>query len=1070
MTTSLTVLRQRSEQNRFERLEHDDNRTSLPKLDSEALAKELKARIDGEVRFDRGARALYSTDGSNYRQVPIGVVVPRHTGDVETTIELARKYGAPILSRGGGTSLAGQCCNVAVVMDFSKYMHGIINIDPARKLATVQPGCVLDDLRNTAAQKYGLMFAPDPETHDHCTLGGMLGNNSCGVHSLMAKNNGMGLRTSDNTAGMEILTYEGARFRVGPTSPEELDRIIRAGGKQGEIYAKMKALVDKYADKIRSGFPKLERRVSGYNLDELLPENGFNVARALVGSESTLVTILEATLHLVPNPKERSLLIFGYPDIYHAADHVMKILEFNPIGLEGMDDRLVKYVRNKGDENANLAILPPGGGYLLVAFGGDSKQEADDKARACMAAIGKEHNPPSAKLYDDPQQEEMIWKVREGSLGSTAWVPGMPDTWEGWEDSAVPVPKVGEYLRALRKLLDKYGYECSLYGHLGQGCIHTRIPFDLYTKDGIEKWHRFMHEAAHLVVSMGGSCSGEHGDGQSRGELLPIMYGPELMQAFREFKSIWDPQWKMNPGKLIDAYGITENLRLGPDYNPPEPQTYFNFQGDRHSFARASLRCVGVGECRREGGKGTMCPSYMVTREEMHSTRGRARLLFEMMNGEIIEDGWKSQEVKNALDLCLSCKGCKGDCPVNVDMATYKAEFLAHYYQGKLRPRYAYAFGWIHLWSRLAGAAPMVANFFTQTPGLRTIAKFMAGMDQRRKYIPAFAPQSFKSWFASHKPKNPNGPPVVLFADTFNNYYLPQTCKAAVEVLEDAGFNVIVPKQDVCCGRPLYDYGFLGMARRWAEDMLVKLRPYIQASIPMVVLEPSCWAVFKDELTNILPPQTEDAVRLQKNTFTFADFLKKKAPNYRIPKLHKKALLHGHCHQKALDRLDDKQFGMLFAEKDVLKEMDIKFEEPHSGCCGMAGAFGYEEGDHYDVSIKEGERVLLPKVRQQPDDAIIVADGFSCREQIHQETDRHAMHTAEVIQLALRQGPTGPSGRPEAQMEQERRAEYRRAAARAAGYAAIGAAASVALIWAVRRSRQSSAADKLGALTDGRLW
>jgi Fe-S oxidoreductase len=440
-----------------------------------------------------------------------------------------------------------------------------------------------------------------------------------------------------------------------------------------------------------------------------------------------------------------------------------------------------------------------------------------------------------------------------------------------------------------------------------------------------------------------------------------------------------------------------------------------------------------------------------------------------MLEGNVLNREWQSEAVKDALDLCLSCKACKSECPVNVDMATYKAEFLAHYYQGKLRPRYAYAFGWIHIWSRLASVAPMLVNVFTQTPGLRTVAKFMAGMDQRRKYIPAFAPQSFKSWFASHKPKNPNGPPVVLFADTFNNYYLPQTCKAALEVLEDAGFNVIVPMQDVCCGRPLYDYGFLGMARRWAEDLLDKLRPYVQASIPMVVLEPSCWAVFKDELTNILPAQQEDAVRLQKNTFTFADFLEKKAPHYRVPRLHRKALVQGHCHQKSLDELYDKEYGMLYSEKKVFRQMGVDLEVPDTGCCGMAGAFGYEEGDHYDVSIKEGERVLLPKVRQQPDQAIIIADGFSCREQIHQETDRHALHTAEVIQLALRHGPPGPDGRPEAQMEAERRAEYRHAAMRTAGYVALGAAASAALIWAAKRARESSDRPELGAVARGRL-
>ncbi len=515
-----------------------------------------------------------------------------------------------------------------------------------------------------------------------------------------------------------MLTYEGRRFRVGPTSPEELARIIRAGGAQGEIYRKLRDLRDKHAGAIRDKYPKLERRVSGYNLPDLLPENGFNVARALVGSESTLVTILEATVILVPAPKARTLVVLGYPDIYTAAEDVMEILEYKPTGLEGMDHLLFKFVKDKGDENANLALLPPGVGFLLVEFGGDSKADADAQARRCMDAIGKHNNPPAMKLYDDPQQEEMIWKVREGSLGSTAWVPGMPDTWEGWEDSAVPVPHVAQYLRDLRKLLDKYNYHPTLYGHLGQGCIHTRIPFDLYTRHGIDQWVSFIDEATDLVVKHGGSFSGEHGDGQSRGQWLPKMFGPELMEAFHEFKRIWDPRWKMNPGKVIDPYGMTQNLRIGPDYNPPRPRTHFAYPADRHSFARASLRCVGVGQCRREGG-GTMCPSYMVTREEKHSTRGRARMLFEMMNGEVIDDGWKSEEVKDSLDLCLSCKGCKGDCPVNVDMATYKAEFLSHYYQGRLRPRHAFAFGWIHIWSRLAAQAPTLVNFFTHAPGLR---------------------------------------------------------------------------------------------------------------------------------------------------------------------------------------------------------------------------------------------------------------------------------------------------------------------------------------------------------------
>ncbi|HSV14664.1 MAG TPA: FAD-linked oxidase C-terminal domain-containing protein, partial [Tepidisphaeraceae bacterium] len=678
--------------------------------------------------------------------------------------------------------------------------------------------------------------------------------------------------------------------------------------------------------------------------------------------------------------------------------------------------------------------------FLLVEFGGDSKQDSDAQAKRFMEHMKQSagDKAPHMKLYDDPQQEEMIWKVRQGSLGSTAWVPGMPDTWEGWEDSAVPVPKIGDYLRDLRQLLDKYDYHPTLYGHLGQGCVHTRIPFDLYTQPGIEKWRSFINEATDLVVKYGGSFSGEHGDGQSRGEWLPKMFSPTLMEAMREFKAIWDPQGKMNPGKAaVDPYKMAENLRIGPDYNPPQPQTHFAYPADRHSFARASLRCVGVGECRRHGEQ-TMCPSYMVTREEMHSTRGRARVLFEMMNGEIIDDGWRSEEVKEALDLCLSCKGCKGDCPVNVDMATYKAEFLSHYWAGRLRPRHAFAFGWIHIWSRLASVAPMLANFVTQTPGVRVLAKWMAGMDQRRT-IPAFAPQTFKDWFKAHEPKNAAGEPVLLFADTFNNFYHPDTAIAAVEVLEDAGFRVQVPMADLCCGRPLYDYGFLGMARRWWQHMLRELQPQIEAGMPMVVLEPSCWAAFKDELTNIIA-EDQDAKRLQDQTYTLADFLEKRAPHYRLPKLARKALLHGHCHQKALDKLNDKQYGKMFNEKKVLSQMGVDHREPETGCCGMAGAFGFEaENGHRDISVKCGERVLLPETRKAGDDELIIADGFSCREQIEQCTDRQAMHIAQVMAMALRDSGSGTDERPEMAMVRQKKREFRRAAVRTASFFAAGA-------------------------------
>ncbi|MFL6526810.1 MAG: FAD-binding and (Fe-S)-binding domain-containing protein [Chthoniobacterales bacterium] len=980
------------------------NGEKFAEVEATYLANELRRTIRGEVRFDTGSRALYATDSSNYRQVPIGVVIPGDKDDVISTIAVCRQFGAPILSRGGGTSLCGQCCNVAVVMDMSKYFNRLIEIDPVKKLARCEPGIVLDRVRD-AANKHGLTFGPDPSTHNHCTIGGMLGNNSCGVHSVMAVNEGNGARTSDNTESLEILTYDGAQMRVGPTSDDELESIIRSGGRRGEIYAKLKALRDRYADKIRERYPKIPRRVSGYNLDELLPENGFNVARALVGSESTLVTILEATLKLIHQPPVRSLLVLGYPDVYSAGDHVMEALAFKPTGLEGMDDLLVDDMKKLHIHPEDVALLPDGNGWLMVEFGGETKEESDDKARQLMEALKKKPNPPSMKLFDNPREEEQLWKVRESGLGATAHVPDEKITWEGWEDSAVAPEKMGDYLREFRKVLNKHNYGCTLYGHFGQGVIHTRIDFDLETAAGIANFRSYIEEASDLVVRMGGSISGEHGDGQSKAEMLPKMFGPELMEAFAEFKSIWDPQWKMNPGKVVRPYRIDQNLRLGTTWNPHNPPTHFKFPGDHGSFPFTTLRCVGVGECRRQHA-GTMCPSYRVTGEEMHSTRGRAHVLFEMLTGDTIKDGWHDETVKEALDLCLACKGCKGDCPVSVDMATYKAEFLSHYYAGRLRPMYAYAFGLIHVWARLTNAIPFgaaIANFFSHGPIFRNVFKAIIGIAPERN-VPAFAEQPFKQWFRSRaKSPNESKPPVVLWPDTFNNYFHPNTAKAAVEVLESAGFRVIVPEADMCCGRPLYDYGMLDTAERWLKQLLVRLQPHIRAGTPLVVLEPSCYAVFKDELVNLLP-NNQDAQRLKQQTYLLAEFLDEKAPDYEIPKLHRKAFAHVHCHQKALKQTT--------ADEKLLRRIGLDLELPNNGCCGMAGAFGFE-ADHYDTSMKVAEHELLPHVRNLPKDTLLIADGFSCREQVRQTTDRFPLHIAQVLQMAQRRDNTASRSYPE---------------------------------------------------------
>ncbi|HET9803308.1 MAG TPA: FAD-binding and (Fe-S)-binding domain-containing protein, partial [Candidatus Acidoferrum sp.] len=641
-------------------------------IDTEKLAQALQARVSGSVSFEAGTRALYAMDGSNYRQVPIGVVIPRTIEDVVATLEVCREFGAPIFSRGGGTSLCGQCCNAAVVVDWTRHLNQILELHASERYARVQPGVVCDQLRDAAA-KFGLTWGPDPATHTHCTFGGMIGNNSCGVHSQMAG------KTVDNVLELEILLYDGTRMKVGETSEAALRQKIAAGGRIGTIYSRLAELRDKYEALIRERYLKIPRRVSGYNLDELLPDaNGnFNLARALVGTESTCVTILEAKVKLLEGKLSRTLVILGYPDIFAAADATAEVASHGPIGLEGFDSVTTQNILKKGLlQGEYLPLLPEGGGWLFVEFGADMMNEAEAQARNFLQAIA-ERPGVTARLLLSPAEQKKVWSIRESGLGANSYVPGEPPSWEGWEDSAVSPEKLGPYLRDLQKLFDKYDYKASMYGHFGHGCVHNRVTFDLATPAGVKKWRAFMEDATDLCVRYGGSLSGEHGDGQARAEFLPKMFGPELVQAFREFKAIWDPGGKMNPGKVVDPYRIDENLRLAIAPKSRTVDTHFAFASDGGEFAQAVERCVGVGKCRRGAGHGeqdTMCPSFMVTREEKHSTRGRAHLLWEMTHGEVLPQAWKSEEVKEALDLCLSCKGCKGDCPVNVDMATYKAE------------------------------------------------------------------------------------------------------------------------------------------------------------------------------------------------------------------------------------------------------------------------------------------------------------------------------------------------------------------------------------------------------------
>ena len=952
------------------------------------LENELKRSTRAEVRFDPGSRALYATDGSSYREIPIGLVIPRDDEDVIAAVAACRKYGAPVLARGAGTSLAGQCCNVAVVLDFTKYMKRILEIDPHHRVARVQPGVVLDTLRNRT-EAHRLTFAPDPSTHNRCTIGGMIGNNSCGTHSLL------GGKTVDNVEELRILLYDGSQMNVGATGEHELDRIIREGGRQGQIYEELRRIRDECSGPIRGQFPKIPRRVSGYNLDELLPEQGFHVARALVGSEGTCAVVLEATLKLIPSLQYRVLVGLGYPDAFIAADRVPAILNFQPIGLEGFEGSIIEGLRKKGAPN--LDLLPAGGGFLLVEFGGDEEAEVQSRARQLVAELRLQRGSPATRIYTGAEARA-VWQIRESGPRAAAFAPGAPTEWEGWEDAAVAPEKLGGYLREIRALMSEYGYQGAFYGHYGHGCVHMRINFDLESEGGIRKYSEFVERAADLVVSYGGSLSGEHGDGQSRGALLPKMFGPELMKAFRQFKAAWDPGNKLNPHKLIDAAPVTENLRLGADYKPQEPRTHFKFAGDNGSLAQATLRCIGLGACRKTDG-GTMCPSYMVTLEEEHSTRGRAHMLFELLQGEALREGWRDEHVKRALDLCLSCKACKSECPANVDIATYKAEFLSHYYESNRRPLQAYAFGRVDRWARLASMTPRVANFLSQAPGSRhLLQKALALAPQRR--VPRIAPTSFVRWARKNRPSlfgkdrvlqttARANKPALLWLDTFNNYFHPETSRAALEVLEQAGFGIRASNQNLCCGRPLYDFGMLERAKEYLQRILNVLGPEIDAEIPIVVLEPSCASVFRDELLNLMPDESR-AQKLRKQTFLLSEFLELHAPKYQPALLSEKVLLHGHCHQKALMKMSP--------EESLLRKMGVELQSIDSGCCGMAGPFGFQR-DHFEVSKAIGERVLLPAVRNAAPTTIIVSDGFSCREQIFQATGRKALHLAEALQL-----------------------------------------------------------------------
>ncbi|MER6182558.1 FAD-binding and (Fe-S)-binding domain-containing protein [Streptomyces sp. NPDC001652] len=966
------------------------------------LEAALRKAVRGDVRFDVTSRALTTMDASNYRRVPLGVVAPRDADDVAAVLAVCREHAVPVVARGGGTSIAGQATGTGVVLDFTRHMNRLLALDPSSRTAVVQPGLVLDRLQEAAAP-HGLRFGPDPSTHSRCTLGGMIGNNSCGSHSVAWGT------TADSVRELDVVTARGRRSRLGPGW---------AGAPEG-----LRELVEGDLARLRTGFPELPRRISGYALDALLPERGADVARSFCGSEGTLGILTEAVVRLVESPRARALAVLGYPDEGAAAEAAAGLLPHGPLTVEGMAADLVPAA----------VALPRGGAWLFVETGGDTEAAARARAETIVRAA----DVMDAVVVTDPAGQRALWRIREDASGTATRMPDGSEAWPGWEDCAVPPARLGAYLRDFRGLLGEHGLRGTPYGHFGDGCIHVRIDFDLLTDAGVGRFRRFSEELADLVAAHGGSLSGEHGDGQARAELLPRMYGPELVGLFERAKGVWDPDDLLNPGMLVRPAPLDSNLRFS--VLPREPvDVAFGYPADGGDFSAAVRRCVGVAKCRTTSAPGSsvMCPSFRATGEEEHSTRGRARLLHEMLAGaafsrrttpgppaeeqigrddqhgrhranpsELVSDGWRSEEVRDALDLCLSCKGCRSDCPVGVDMATYKAEFLHHHYEGRRRPAAHYAMGWLPVWLRAVARtrAARVANALAGVRPLAAAAKRLGGLAPERD-IPRLATRTFSRSFRP-RGEGPRGR-VVLWPDTFTEHLSPEVGQAAVRVLEAAGIGTVLPptlrtapggfrplaarRGRVCCGLTYVSTGQLDRARTVLRRTLDLMAPVLETDLLVVVLEPSCAAALRTDLPELLHDD-ERAARLASRVVTFAEALERLAPDWRPPRVDRPAVGQTHCHQHAV--LGD-------TSERRLREAAGLTGELAGGCCGLAGNFGFEKG-HFEVSRACAEEQLLPAVRAAADGTVLLADGFSCRTQLGQLAGVRGRHLAEVLAEGL---------------------------------------------------------------------
>ena len=896
-------------------------------------------------------RALYSSDASLYRVVPRVVAQPRTVEEVAEVLDAARATGMPVTTRGAGTSCAGNAVGTGLILDTSRHLNTIREIDAEVSTARVEPGVVQSSLQ-AAAAKHGLRFGPDPSTQNRCTIGGMIGNNACGPRALSYG------KTSDNVIGLEVITGAGERITLDQSSDHD---------HQASLVA-LKSIVQENLGTVRTEFGRFGRQVSGYSLEHLLPENHFDVARFLAGSEGTLAVIIGATLRLVADPACKIMVALGYPTMADAADAAPLLLDHHPTACEGLDRRIVDVVRHtKGD--AAVPPLPRGDGWIFVELAGDDPGRLRASADALLAGAGAS----DGLVVSDRAEATALWKIREDGAG-LAGISLARAAYPGWEDAAVPVEHLGSYLRDFDQLLDDHGLDGLPYGHFGDGCVHVRIDFPLTEQGGASGYKAFVAEAAQLVASYGGSLSGEHGDGRARSELLPAMYSAAALEIFGQVKAAFDPNNMLNPGVLVDPRPVDADLRAT------------RLVGRVDDFSQAVHRCSGVGKCLADttGGLGVMCPSYQATREEKDSTRGRARVLQEMINGELVQGGWKSPEVHQALDLCLSCKGCARDCPTGIDMAAYKSQVLDHTYRGKIRPRSHYTLGWLPRWGRLiTRARPLsrLVNIATATPGLRRLIRWSAGVDQRRP-LPQFAPVAARKRVAT---PTSNGSPVVLWVDSFSDCFTGDAVAAAVSLLVAAGYAPELLQRPACCGLTWISTGQLDGARRQLRSALDILHPIVAAGTPVIGLEPSCLAVWRGDAAELLPEDSRVA-EVRAGVVTLAELLQR-TPQWSPPDLTGLELVvQPHCHHASV-------IGWQ-ADATLLAATGATVTTV-GGCCGLAGNFGVEKG-HYEVSVKVAEHDLLPAVAAHPD-AVVLADGFSCRIQLAQLADRKAITLAELL-------------------------------------------------------------------------